>query len=77
VVSDRVGCREDLVLDGETGYGFPANDASALAQRLDQLADDPQKASQMGQAARQRIERFSPQSAAEGIKRAVKAIVVK
>ena len=34
LVSDLVGCQRDLVLPGETGWVFPAGDASALAAAL-------------------------------------------
>ncbi len=33
LVSDRVGCQRDLVLDGETGWVFPAGDAAQLRER--------------------------------------------
>jgi glycosyltransferase involved in cell wall biosynthesis len=36
LVSDLVGCQRDLVLPGETGWVFPANDPSALAPALEQ-----------------------------------------
>ena len=32
VVSDRVGCAEDLVSDGVTGFRFPSGNAAALAE---------------------------------------------
>jgi glycosyltransferase involved in cell wall biosynthesis len=34
VVSDRVGCRHDLVAEEETGFVFPFGDVKALAARL-------------------------------------------
>ncbi len=34
LVSDLVGCQRDLVLPGETGWVFPANDMNALAATL-------------------------------------------
>jgi len=37
VVSDRVGCRHDLIIEGETGYVFPTGNALALAQCLEQV----------------------------------------
>ena len=36
LVSDLVGCQRDLVLPGETGWVFPANDPAALAPALEQ-----------------------------------------
>lgn len=34
IVSDRVGCGPDLVVEGETGAVFPARDADALADQI-------------------------------------------
>jgi len=34
LVSDRVGCQQDLVTDGLTGWTFPASDAAALKGKL-------------------------------------------
>ncbi|HSM13922.1 MAG TPA: glycosyltransferase family 4 protein [Thermoanaerobaculia bacterium] len=55
VVSDQVGCREDLVLDGETGFSFRVGDSRGLAACLASLTDDPILASAMGEAARDRV----------------------
>ena len=41
-------------MDGRTGYLFPPGDATALAQRLQSLAQDPAVAYQMGQRGRMR-----------------------
>lgn len=35
LVSDRVGCQRDLVIEGETGWIFPATEPPALAAALD------------------------------------------
>jgi len=34
LVSDRVGCQQDLVTDGETGWVFRAEDPAMLATKL-------------------------------------------
>lgn len=34
LVSDRVGCQQDLVTDGDTGWVFPAEDPAGLRDRL-------------------------------------------
>jgi glycosyltransferase involved in cell wall biosynthesis len=46
---------EDLFTDGEEGFIVPARDADALAQRLQQLADDPALRDRLGQRALQRV----------------------
>ncbi len=44
LVSDRVGCQQDLVRDGETGWVFAADDAPALARKLrEALATTPEE----------------------------------
>lgn len=56
VVASDVGGTREAVMDGRTGYLFPPGDATALAQRLQLLAQDPVMAQQMGQQGRARIE---------------------
>jgi len=55
IVSDRVGCREDLIVEGITGFSFPLGDTRALAACITSLARDPIRAAAMGEAAQQRI----------------------
>jgi len=71
VITDQVGCGPDLVTDGETGYIFPCGDVPALAAHLSRLAANPELRLRLGNAARQRVERYSVQAAAEGMCRAV------
>lgn len=58
IVSDRTGCRRDLVTEGETGFIHPWNDANALAAHMQRFLDDPALALRMGKAAEERIEGF-------------------
>lgn len=51
VTTDVPGCRE-VVRDGEDGLLVPARDAGALADAIRRLADDPELARRLGQAAR-------------------------
>lgn len=63
VVASRVGGNPELVDDGHTGLLFPSGDAPALAARLRELAEDPERRRRMAAAARQTMrERFSPQA---------------
>jgi glycosyltransferase involved in cell wall biosynthesis len=55
VVSDVAGCVDDLVIDGDTGYRFPAGDVPALTARIRALLDDASTRQRMGSAARQRV----------------------
>ena len=63
IASDSDGLRES-VRDGVTGYLVPHGDASALAQRLLALANDPALVDRLGRAARSFAEGLSWDSAA-------------
>jgi glycosyltransferase involved in cell wall biosynthesis len=68
IVSDLVGCAEDLVQDGRTGMVTPVGDARALAAALGRMAADPAAAGRMGTTARQLVhEHYGVRNAAEGI----------
>jgi glycosyltransferase involved in cell wall biosynthesis len=63
VVSQVCGCVPELVLDGRTGYAFPAGDADQLAQRMeDVLAMGPLAA--VSDACQDLILGFTPDYAA-------------
>jgi glycosyltransferase involved in cell wall biosynthesis len=69
IVSDLVGCAEDLVQEGATGIVTPFGQPQALADGLRRMAADPAAAMRMGAAARQLVnERFSVANAAAGIR---------
>jgi glycosyltransferase involved in cell wall biosynthesis len=46
---------EDLFTDGREGFIVPERDVAALAERLQQLADDPALRARMSAAALQRV----------------------
>jgi len=72
VVSDRVGCRHDLVLEGETGFVFPFGDVEALRGSLGRLLADRGLRNRMGTAGRQRVlTLFTPAAAVKGMARAM------
>ena len=48
IVSNRVGCLEDLVDDGNTGYVFPAGDYGELAEKIRACAIDQSRMEEMG-----------------------------
>jgi glycosyltransferase involved in cell wall biosynthesis len=54
IVSDRVGCAEDLVIEGKTGSVFPFGNIEALAKRLVKHAD-PDMLRSMGEQARAHV----------------------
>ena len=51
ITTDTVGCRE-VVLDGENGYLVPVKDAVKLAQKVEYLAEHPDKRKIMGENGR-------------------------
>jgi glycosyltransferase involved in cell wall biosynthesis len=55
VATDCTGSRE-LVLEGETGFLVPPQDAAALADRIAYLLDNPEEARRMGEAGKKHIE---------------------
>jgi glycosyltransferase involved in cell wall biosynthesis len=75
VVSDRVGCGPDLVIEGQTGRVFPFGDHEALANSFAELAKGPSTTlCRMGQAARKRIAAYSIEAAAQGTLDAVRFV---
>lgn len=75
IVSTRVGCREDLVLEGQTGYSFPFEDQNALTACIDKALENPEHLAEMGRRARNHIERYGSQIAVEGIVEGARRVV--
>jgi glycosyltransferase involved in cell wall biosynthesis len=55
IVSNRVGCVDDLVLDGATGLIVPGCDVNKLSEAMSCLAENDQLRQLMGSAGRQHI----------------------
>jgi glycosyltransferase involved in cell wall biosynthesis len=75
VVSDDVGCQEDLVLEGETGAVFPVGDVAALAAAIKRVLATPETAARMGAAAKSHIRRFSFEQDVSGLRDALASCV--
>ena len=71
IVSDLVGCAEDLVAGQSTGSVYPFGDVAALGDTLHHLSLDRESLNRMGSVARERVQNYSPHRAAEGIRQAV------
>lgn len=68
IVSDQVGCAEDLIEAGQTGALFPCRDVKALAQSLRSMAADPAGAARMGMTAQARLTRsYGVEQARDGL----------
>jgi glycosyltransferase involved in cell wall biosynthesis len=55
VVATDVGGNNELVINGETGFLCPSNDAVAVADKILRLLENTQKAKQMGENGKNRI----------------------
>jgi len=70
IVSDRVGCAEDLVSDGETGWTFPAGDVDALQDRLStavSVLTYPSQKTRLKTAVAERIKRYTYEQTTAGL----------
>ena len=73
IVSDRVGCAPDLVIENETGWAFPAGDQSALSRTLRQALAENRRLTMMGEKARELIGAWSIGEEARRIEKAAGA----
>jgi glycosyltransferase involved in cell wall biosynthesis len=55
VVATRVGGLAESIVDGETGFLVPSRDATALAEAIQKLVDNPFMARAMGQKGTARV----------------------
>lgn len=67
VVSDKVGCAEDLVARRKNGFVVPHTSAAALAGAIGTLVRDPAMRARFGAESRRIIDRYSIPAAADGI----------
>jgi glycosyltransferase involved in cell wall biosynthesis len=58
ILSDRVGCAEDLIQEGITGKIFPFGNVEALSRLLVELMSDRNKVELMGREANKLIKKF-------------------
>ncbi|MBS0201597.1 MAG: glycosyltransferase family 4 protein [Planctomycetes bacterium] len=71
IVSDQVGCNVDLVTPNETGRVFQFGDWNQLGEILVECSRVPGALSLMGENAYNRIARYSPAVAADGMWQAI------
>lgn len=71
IASNKVGSHRDLIIEGQTGFVFKSGDRPALTEAIDALSE-PTARRQMGENARQHIQRNTPANAANGIAAAVR-----
>jgi glycosyltransferase involved in cell wall biosynthesis len=71
VLSEEIGCAEDLVVDGVNGAKFSAGDVDGLASALRPLLDDADYRSAAGRASLNRIMTWGYRECADGLRAAV------
>ena len=72
IVSRSVGCCQDLILDGKTGYAFDVRDIDALAKCFRHYLSEPGLATKQGLNAAEHIQDFGFAQVAGGLAEAVK-----
>jgi glycosyltransferase involved in cell wall biosynthesis len=71
IVSDRVGCSDDLIQEGVTGFRYPCGNIEALANAMQAMAAHPLASQEMGRRASDLVHsRYSLQAAALAIRQA-------
>ncbi len=75
VVTDQVGCQQDLVHDGFNGFVYPAFDVDALSRCLRRLTDDAALRVSMGENGLRVIERYSFAEDVAGLRQALAVAV--
>ncbi|MDD2889793.1 MAG: glycosyltransferase family 4 protein [bacterium] len=58
VISTNIGAVPEIVIDGETGILVPVKNASAIAEGIAKLLDNPQFTSLLGQNANKRVKEY-------------------
>ena len=56
VVATKVGGASEAIIEGETGFIVDSNDDAAMASRLVQLLQNPERAKEMGELGRRTVE---------------------
>ncbi len=75
LVSDHVGCHEDLIITDQTGAVFPLGDIARMAELMASFADEPARLREMGRAARQHVAHFDVPAVVEGCVQAIRHVV--
>ncbi len=74
IVSDMVGCGQDLIKSGENGYIFPFGNTERLAGYLKELAGDIKKRKLFGKKSFEIIQNYSHEKDVKGILKTLNSI---
>lgn len=77
IVSNHVGCAQDLVVHGQNGLIFPAGDVAALSQALRDAFDHPAKLREWGAVGQKNIASYSYVQSTEGLLKALHHVKTK
>lgn len=77
IVSDLVGCAQDLVHPRRNGLIFPAGDVAALGAALREALSNPNQLKTWGQQSREIIKNYSYKQATEGLVEALEFVRLK
>jgi glycosyltransferase involved in cell wall biosynthesis len=75
IVSNHVGCAQDLVTVGKNGLVFPAGDVSALTLSLQQAFSDRERLQHWGEESSRIISQYSYPQASQGLHQALDYII--
>lgn len=73
LVSMRCGCASDLVEEGRNGFTFDPLDVDVLARLMMKISSDECDRASMGQASREIVGRWSPETFGEGLDKAAES----
>lgn len=71
IVSDLVGCTDDLVQEGQNGFTFPCGDIEQLKEKMEKMLSTETDLQKMGQLSGQIVGKYSFENIIAGIKQAV------
>lgn len=74
IVSDRVGCGPDLVIEGETGFRYQYGNSDQLANVLLELCHDEEKSQRIGRNAKRHVRNYSMKIATRGLVEAITSL---
>lgn len=77
LVSRCCGCFDELVKEGDNGFGFEANQPAELAQLMETMSRQDSDRERMAQASLEHIRKFGPSFFSQGLQRAVLSAVGK
>ena len=72
LVSDRVGCSQDLVQNGVNGFTFDPKDVGRICELMGTVAANDFPRDEFGAASRRIVDRYSPQAFAAGLEAAAR-----